>query len=376
MNTIRAVAIDDESHNLALIRRAIEKVEGVELIAQFQNPLQALEEIPGLGADLVLSDIEMPGVNGLELAERLADLPLAVVFVTAYSEYAIDAFRVNAVDYLLKPVTAPDLSRAVERVRLTLPLIQKTHHGEKESPAQVSIRALGPLTVIDVHSKSVAWPTEKIRELFCYLLLRQGAPADKGGLCQTLWPEQSAERAMTNLYAAVYRLKKTLQACGGGLSISSAGGCYRLNPGKARCDLIEFDAGCEKMNQPAGPGWLDELMRTFRLFEGELFQGDDFDWCLDDRRVRSERFSSLGYLLADYLGTGEEAGQQVLLRLLTLLPSQEKACEMLLEAHLRRGEMDRAAQVYQAYVSHLRDELGLAPSHQFQQFYHQLEKQK
>ena len=377
MITIRAVAVDDEPNNLALIRRAVEKTEGVELIAAFTDPLQALAQIPDLHADLLLSDIEMPGLTGLELAEKLAELPLAVVFVTAYSKYAIDAFRVNAVDYLLKPVTAPALAKTVERVRRSLPVIRQAQEEQQApAPAQVTIQALGPLTLTDAHGRTVAFPTEKIRELFCYLLLHQGAPADKASLCQLLWPELSAERAMTNFYAAVYQLKKTLLSCGGGLSISSGGGCYRLNLGRAKCDLTEFDAGCEKMSQDPGPGWLDELTHTFQLFQGELFQGDEFAWCREERRVRNERFASLGYLLADYLGVGEEAGQQILLKLLTLLPGQEKACEMLLDACLRRGEMDRAARVYKTYVSHLRDQLGMAPSHQFQQSYRQLERQK
>src|SRR5512140_486059 len=112
---LRAVIVDDERLARADLRSMLADLEKVEVVGEAANITEAVELIGRANPDLVFLDIQMPGESGFDLLEKV-DLRARVVFVTAFDEYAIRAFEVNAVDYLLKPVNPKRLSAAIERV--------------------------------------------------------------------------------------------------------------------------------------------------------------------------------------------------------------------------------------------------------------------
>jgi two-component system LytT family response regulator len=116
MSKLKVVLIDDEPDSLALLHLQLQRhCPSIYQITSFNSPVNALENIPLLKPDLVFVDVEMPNMNGFELLERLSPLSFKVVFVTAFNQYAIRAFRFNALDYLLKPADAAELQEAVRK---------------------------------------------------------------------------------------------------------------------------------------------------------------------------------------------------------------------------------------------------------------------
>ena len=113
---IRCLAIDDEPLALQQLVGYISKVPFLELAAQCQSALEARQFLENDTVDAIFCDINMPDLNGMDFVKSLAVPPL-VVFTTAYSEYAVEGFRVNAVDYLLKPFGLQDFQRAANRLR-------------------------------------------------------------------------------------------------------------------------------------------------------------------------------------------------------------------------------------------------------------------
>ena len=113
---IRCLAIDDEPLALQQIVAYISKVPFLQLAAQCQSALEARAFLEHDTADAIFCDINMPDLNGMDFVKSLAVPPL-VVFTTAYSEYAVEGFRVNAVDYLLKPFGLQDFQRAANRLK-------------------------------------------------------------------------------------------------------------------------------------------------------------------------------------------------------------------------------------------------------------------
>jgi two-component system response regulator LytT len=118
-STLRTVVVDDEQLAREELCFLLGQVGGVDVVAQAGNGLEALRVIEEHTPDLVMLDVQMPGLTGFEVARRLLDAGIAsqLVFVTAYDQHAIEAFEGNAGDYLLKPVEAERLETTVERVR-------------------------------------------------------------------------------------------------------------------------------------------------------------------------------------------------------------------------------------------------------------------
>ncbi|HXG55863.1 MAG TPA: LytTR family DNA-binding domain-containing protein [Vicinamibacterales bacterium] len=116
---VRVVVVDDEQLAREELCYLLGQVGGVEIVGQAADGPEALDAIRRLEPDLVMLDVQMPGLTGFEVARRLLDdgVEVQVVFVTAFDRHAIEAFEVNAVDYLLKPVEVERLGAAVDRVR-------------------------------------------------------------------------------------------------------------------------------------------------------------------------------------------------------------------------------------------------------------------
>jgi len=126
---ISAIAIDDEPLALQLVAGYIEKTPGLTLAGRFDNPLDAMEFLSGEAVDLIFVDIQMPDLTGLEFTRSLVKGP-KVIFTTAYEKYALEGFRLDVVDYLLKPFSYEEFLKAVQKVQKLIKL-------EKGFPDQV-----------------------------------------------------------------------------------------------------------------------------------------------------------------------------------------------------------------------------------------------
>lgn len=115
----RALIVDDESPARKELRYLLQLFEDVQVVGEATNALEALELIRNLEYSVIFLDIDMPGINGIEMAQQLRDKPDApsIIFTTAHEEYAFEAFTVRALDYLLKPINPKRLEEALAKVR-------------------------------------------------------------------------------------------------------------------------------------------------------------------------------------------------------------------------------------------------------------------
>jgi two-component system, LytTR family, response regulator len=116
---LRALIVDDEHLARQILRRYAREIDELEIIAECENGFEAVKAIGELKPDLVFLDVQMPKLNGFEVLE-LVDPPPAVIFVTAYDQYAMKAFEAHAVDYLLKPFHPDRFKKAIEHARARL----------------------------------------------------------------------------------------------------------------------------------------------------------------------------------------------------------------------------------------------------------------
>lgn len=122
---ITAIAIDDEPLALQLLKGYIEKTPGLDLIEKFDNPLDATDFLADTSVDLVFVDIQMPDLTGIEFTKLLERGP-KVIFTTAYEKYALEGYKLEVVDYLLKPFSYEEFFAAVQKVRRLISLEQKS----------------------------------------------------------------------------------------------------------------------------------------------------------------------------------------------------------------------------------------------------------
>ena len=148
---LNAMIVDDEAPARSELKYLLDEVGGVEVVAEADNIRDAILDLKSTHCDVIFLDINMPGVNGMQFAEALTkfkNLP-AVVFVTAYSDYAPSALDVNAVDYLMKPVETDRLRQAIEKVNASLGTTAKKSTSER--------------IPVEKGGKKVLVPVDKIR---------------------------------------------------------------------------------------------------------------------------------------------------------------------------------------------------------------------
>jgi len=112
---IKVLLIDDEKHALVTLAHYLESFKEIEILDSIQDSRLAKEKITELKPDIVFLDIEMPYLNGFDVLQQFETLPFKVVFTTAYDQYAIKALKLNALDYVLKPIEIDELKQAIDK---------------------------------------------------------------------------------------------------------------------------------------------------------------------------------------------------------------------------------------------------------------------
>ncbi|TMP77537.1 DNA-binding response regulator [Pseudoalteromonas phenolica] len=142
--TIKVLIIDDEPLARAELQRLLKKYKQIEVLGEAQNIIEGKALVDDLAPDAIFLDIEMPGGTGLELAEQLkGEIP--IVFCTAYNEFAVDAFSLNAVDYLLKPAAPARLEKAIEKLTS---LLSETENTQLEDDFKLMVKFADKMKII------------------------------------------------------------------------------------------------------------------------------------------------------------------------------------------------------------------------------------
>jgi len=370
---LRAVIVDDEQPAIDLLKILLEGTGKVKSVGEYCKPSEVARNIGVLQPDVVFLDIEMPGINGIELAGRILDqsADMDIVFVTAFRNYAVEAFEVNAVDYLLKPAMPENVDRAISRLlkrrqlRLTTSLVD----------AELQISSFGKFEVRNsFHDNLIKWRTTKVEELFAYLLYHRGTIVRKGEIIDNLWPECEPKVADNNLHTSVYKLKKTLKENGINISVTFSGGGYVMELGPAiGYDVADFESFTAKGKALAKDN-IGEFEKIVDLYQGDYLEGKDHLWCITERTRLQKYFLDLVKQVARYYINLENysKAEQLLLRSIGYLPYDEDAYELLLKICSLQGDRPAMIQYYEAIQDILQRELGIEPRPSLKRLYESL----
>ena len=367
MSMHKVVLVDDESYNFDLFRLAAKSINNIEICACVSDPRAAAASIEETGADLVFTDIEMPEMTGIELAEQLIDKKCDIVFLTAFSQYAVNAFHVNAIDYLLKPVMEDELRRVmdkIDRLHQNDPGLVSGNEALDHIP-EYRLQMTGKLQLTaDGQPADLHFYTAKSEELFCLLLLKGPQNVDKTLLCDLLWPEADPQKAYTNLYTSFYRLKKTVAEylC---FQLSGKNNCYSLLMNNVVSDYNSFlNTAGTLSREPEKPTDLTALSNVLSLYHGSLLGDRGYGWLIPIREELDRKYLHLIYEVIRMT-----AGRSEYSAIITLLenafrffPYDETICISLAEAAWMEGRKAYALHVIKEHIRASEEMMDMKPS--------------
>lgn len=272
---MRTVLIDDEYYALQGLKMKLEEIGGVDVAGMFTSGRQALESIAEINPDIVFVDIELPGISGLELFRKLHDINsnIQIVFTTAFAQYAVSAFELNALDYLIKPVEKNRIAKTIERMEEYMSKANLPNASEKS----VVINCFGKLSIVVDGTEITSNMRKKSEELLAFLLCYEGRFVAKERVMDALWPDMNREKAANNLYVAYYNLKKPELGC---LSefVESARGKMRIKAENIECDMFRFKDIYKQCGREIDEGELDVANNAIEIYKGVLFEENYYTW--------------------------------------------------------------------------------------------------
>lgn len=257
---MQILIVDDEEMVLEETKETVGmELPGTKIIGT-SSALEAVNIAGRKRIEIAFLDIEMPDMDGLELAEKLKkkNPHMNIIFVTAYAEYALEAFDQYASGYLLKPLQRKDVKKAVRNLRHPV-----DYHRER-----LRVQCFGNFEVF-CGGKPVIFARAKAKEVFAYLIDRNGAAATTGELCGILW-EDSVEEEKNKHYLRnlIVDIRKALRDCHAEDVFLSGRNRYAVDPEKVLCDYYQF----LKQDAAAVNSYRGEYMRQYSWAEFSLYQ--------------------------------------------------------------------------------------------------------
>ncbi|MCQ4087996.1 response regulator [Saccharibacillus sp. JS10] len=380
---MRAMLVDDEKPALVHLERLIRADGRLEVISLCTSAREGIELLQKEPIDVVFLDIGMPEMNGLEAAEYIQQhYPgIAIIFVTAYSEYAVEAFDLQAIDYLLKPIGSTRLQKAIARISVNLRA--EIEELPAASPAAKTFQAETPgilmfrrLELYDLQAKQVfpvKWRTTKSQELFAYLLHQKEQWIPRDELIELLWTDMPNDKAATHLHTSVYQIRKLLKTGKPEMTLEYRQESYRLLRGNVVTDAEYVEQQFEQLigcahEETEAVNWILSLWR------GGYLAHHDYTWA----ESRAEKLERQRFRLTlEFAQVQKNKGSvDEAIRLLIALqedePYAEEVCRELMTTYEAAGNKRLARECYQAFEQRLDEELGTTPEIKTVQIYERL----
>ena len=226
-----AIAVDDEALMLGALVSAISASPDVTEVAKFSSCEAALEFVKENPADVAFLDINMRGMGGLALAEKIINVcpTCKIVFCTGYEEYAIPAFKLHASGYLMKPISAEDVQGEIDNIK-----------GVRNKEKLLTVRCFGNFEVY-AKNENLVFKRLKTKELFAFLVDRNGAGMTAKQICAVLFPDDTDDvKNSAYLRQLIMDLKNTLKTVGAENVLCHETPCYRIDKTLLQCDYFSY----------------------------------------------------------------------------------------------------------------------------------------
>lgn len=353
------IVVDDEIHALERLKELVAEVNSLNLIADYKKASNCLEDIKEVEVDVLLLDIEMPGYTGLELARKLFEIDesIDIIFVTAYDSYAVEAFELNVLDYLLKPITEERFQQTIDR------LLDEEEKAIETRDLALKVLTLGEFELLYKEEElDIDWPTAKTKELFLYLLYHRGDFVSRDKIITALWNERDPQKAADILYTTVYSLRKIFKRVGVEDIVKSKRGFYGIDLEKIEWDIFEFERIADEIKYDVDDK-IDRVDKVLELYRGEFLEQENYGWVYDMQVDMKRMLKKVLFKAANYYGERRdyEEEQRILHRIIEETFLSERAYKRLIELYKKMGNKAAAKELYEELREKLQDEFGVEP---------------
>lgn len=359
---INAVIIDDERPAIKALEYHLKDYPEVNVAAAYINPLEAIENMHQHKPQVVFLDINMPQLQGIDAGSRILDISpdTEIVFVTAYEQYAIDAFELYAMDYILKPIDPL-------RLKKTLGRLMKIQSSVKVPESKLIIQTLGKFRIGWDNQQPIKWRTEKTKELFLLMLYYKNRIMTKEELVEILWPDQNPEKAVHQLYNGIYYIRKTLAEYGIDRSMIMIDSSYTLKLDGITLDKDQFIKSAKNYRNLSA----DQLLTLESTYAGDYLEGEDYPWADLERESLSNLHLQVLARLSEALMERQDytKAEELLLKGYNKNPYEDVITELLIRLYTLTGEKNKAAFHYRSYQTLLHQDLDIEPSQKIQTLY-------
>ncbi|MCQ6563453.1 response regulator [Paenibacillus mendelii] len=369
---MKVLIVDDEPGMLLAMKRLLSNMEGVELVGSFQNAAEVLDFVRDRSVDLAFLDIMIAADDGLELARSLRSVraDLDIVFTTSHSEFAMNAYDVYPLDYMVKPISRKRLAQTITRAASRRSA--STSDVEGLTPNRLTVQGLGCFGASSKQAGTLKWISKKSMELFAYLLVNRGRSVAKPRILEDIFPEMPLKNAEAYLNTAVYQLRKALAPHGFKEMVISAHEQYRVDLDHADVDFIQFEQGVETLSEIHEANEAAAIVLE-KQFTGELFEDNSFVWAAVERERLGIMYDSFAKRLASWLLIQKRYREaaHIARRVVSRNEFEEESNLLLLNIVGAMGDYQSLHHYYERYTQLLLQELGVQPSPLIDRLYKQ-----
>lgn len=373
---MKVMLVDDEPLALMVLEKNLLQIGGMDIVGKYNNPTEALHAAKVLQPDVAFLDINLPVISGIDLAEGLFNsLPnLNVVFVTAYDMHAIKAFELNAIDYLLKPVHPERLKTTINRLLISVQLSQSVSetHTIVESNDSTMLRCLSYLQFEQQHPIQLTWRTAKAQELLAYLIHWRRKPIKKDTLLELLWPDTDLKKGLTQLYSAIYQIRKLLEMNNLHLVIQSVDKGYMLDLQDVKLDVDMWQEGLQAA-ELLSLSTLETHKQLLELYRGDYLNDHCYIWAESEKeRLRAIWFQH-AIQVANFMTESQLLADAITLyyRLQQAFPDREEIYLALMKIYYVQNDYALMKKQYSTLCAILSEEYDAEPSAAITQWYNQ-----
>lgn len=354
------IIIDDEISSLNETCRLAENTGFLSVIGKYQSPLKALEAVETLSPLVAFVDIDLPEMDGITLAERILEIDpdILVVFITGHNEYAVEAFELNALDYLLKPIRIKRFNAMTEKIK------QKLDKKVENISSKLTVNVFGKLEV-KIGDELILWKRSKAEEVFAYLMVNHGCFVRKEEIVDKIWPEYDFATGLSILKTSICRIRSVLAGLKNEVKVLYSGGryCLTLDIKNTESDYLQL---CQALAdyRENNVSTYEAVEKACDIYNRGFLSQQGYIWSIEkDEELRKQLLSIMGEIAQQYCNQNSIAKYLKALKCVAeLAPYYEQTNNAYMKKLEQLGEYQQIVMHYTWLEKILKEQYDSEPS--------------